>query len=127
MKYLFVLIISVVSYSLYSQNDIAGYDIIINRNETGIELNCTMGCAWRNLSISNMDKSTTIDAQGMLEDGEERDISDITLAPFKIKLDYSNDMLTLMGIEGTAWEQLEINSPMNRPVHVNHAGMLSIE
>ncbi len=127
MKYLFILIFSVFSFSSYSQDAVPNFDIIINRTETGVELNCTMGCTWQNLSFSNIDKSATFDAQGMLEEGEERDLLGMTLAPFKIKLDYNQEMLTLTGISGTAWERLEINRPKFRPVHINHAGMLSIE
>ena len=91
------------------------FSIVVKTNDAGFDLTCRQGCAWERLTFTPPadGSAQAIDQWGMTtlqsrdrDSDEHRD-----LASFLFTISESDDRISLMGFEGTAWVTLGFTCP----------------
>ncbi|QTE22061.1 hypothetical protein [Polaribacter cellanae] len=92
------------------------FEIIIQKKDDEIELECIKGCAWKKLTFSN--KNSDINELGMANN------SDLKSSKFYFNLKRGNDKIYLIGNKGSAWNRLSFSINKDQKIKINQLGMV---
>ena len=100
------------------------FKIVLEKKENKIDMSCSEGCAWKELSftLSNYEKQA-IDEYGMTKAESASNNKDSKLADFLFTLNIVEQGLELNGIEGTNWTKLNFTIVENQKILINEYGM----
>lgn len=100
------------------------FKITIEKTDKGIKLHSSQGSSWVDLSFTlTNDRPQAIDEYGMTTPGQVNSDKDPKLADYLFTLTRTKDGMSLKGIEGTAWKELNFTLRDNRTVSIDQAGM----
>lgn len=107
--------------------ELSDFKIIIEKNDSGINLKCQKGCAWKELTYSaeNNNKPQAIDANGMTELNGSSENNESKKSTFLFTVEKIENGLKLIGMHGTAWTELSFWYPKNGKQAINQLGMIS--
>lgn len=101
---------------------LSGFQIVVGMTEDGIALQCTEGCAWRDLSFSARPYAAEVpvDYNGMTGSAENMRTSE----SFLFTVQKTDDGVRLRGIHGSAWTELSFKcAPGTCRVSIDEMGM----
>ncbi len=108
-------------------SDLKDFNIVIERTDKGIKLNCKNGCAWKELTYSINDyQPQAIDEYGMTDLNKVSLNKDPNLSDFLFTLIKTEKGINLKGIEGTAWTELSFGLLRNQQQASNQHGMTNL-
>lgn len=91
------------------------FSIVVKTSDDGFDLTCRQGCAWERLTFP-------LPADGSAQGVDHRGMTDLIdrqadadehadFAPFVITISKSDNRVSLMGLDGTAWMTLGFTCP----------------
>ena len=113
------------------RSELSEFLFIVNTTNNQIVLSCEKGCAWSELSFSAATNESyqAVDQYGMTtSEARESVEGSADLSEFMFKIRKTEDGVSLMGLEGSAWTELSFRCPAyNCGQAVNQYGMTSME
>jgi hypothetical protein len=105
-------------------SDLKNFKITIEMTPKGLKLHSSHGSAWIDLSFSLVNgKPQAIDEYGMTELDKISYIKDPKLADYLFTITKTKDGISLNGIEGTAWKELNFTLHINEKQMIDPFGM----
>lgn len=108
--------------------ELKDFKIIIEKTGNEIKLKSEKGSAWINLSFSmNNNQTKAVDEFGMTELENISGVNNNELADFLFTITKTKKGITLHGIKGTAWTELNFSLAHNKKQAINQFGMTSLK
>ena len=109
----------------YNQtSDIPKFKLIVEPTDTGIKLQSIEGSAWTELTFSlPAFKEQYVNQFGMTDASENQTDEANNLANYLIAISKTETGITLKGIAGTAWKDLEFSLKKNQQQAIDQYGM----
>ena len=124
LAFFFLTVISEVIAQAQQSTDLKNFKIIIERDENGINIKSLEGSAWIDLSFSIANnKPQAIDEYGMTKIDKVSSAKDSNLADYLFTITKTKSGITLAGIEGTAWKELNFTLSKNGKQMIDRFGM----
>lgn len=104
------------------------FEIEISEDDRHTTLVCHHGCAWTKLSFTKPaeKRKVMVDEFGMVNDSNETEVIDDSLADFQFSITTEGDKYLLQSEKGTNWKDLSFNiKPYTAPVGLDINGMTS--
>lgn len=105
------------SNSLFAQKRLESnkFLILIETVNDSIKLTAPQGCSFKELNFSlKTDTNQNIDQHGMTPSEKNSTIKDGTLANFLFTIKKTKDGLSLEGLKGTSWKELNFDCPQSK-------------
>ncbi|MBL7872709.1 MAG: hypothetical protein JNM78_13920 [Cyclobacteriaceae bacterium] len=92
----------------------SGFLILIKNTDTGLELVCEEGCAWKELFFSlKRDKFQMVDQHGITLKGRNQPSKDENMSTFLFRIRKTKTGINLEAKEGTSWTMLTFSCADN--------------
>lgn len=119
---------SVVNAQENKSTDSQGFKIIIEKTESGINMQCIEGCEWLGLTFDlNNDRPRSVDQNGVSEIEESFSERVVDPATFLFTINKTEEGIALQGIEGVEWISLSFSLAVNGKQAIDRFGMTSLE
>ncbi|REL23930.1 hypothetical protein DYD21_20690 [Rhodohalobacter sp. SW132] len=112
-------------------SELSDFLFVVNTTNDQILLNCKKGCAWTELSFSAKTNGNyqAVDQFGMTTTETSKIVEDSSdLSEFLFKIQKTNNGISLLGLEGSAWTELSFSCyAYNCGQAVDQYGMTNID
>ena len=127
MRNLFLILVGVVCLGISCNSTSKEFLLLFENTENGVKISSNEGCAFKELTLTLKEgEIQEIDQWGMRH-SNDKVCKDANLAKFRITVKKVENGLVLSGIEGTTWEKLYLNLPINGSQWIDQNGMRSLE
>lgn len=104
----------------------ANFEIIVTNTQKGLKLNCTNGCAWKELEFTLLDaQRRQIDEFGLHSNSQNKKLKEKGLNNFLFTIRKVDDAIEMKSFSGIIWIDLGFTLPMYKSQKFNQFGMLS--
>jgi hypothetical protein len=104
--------------------EVKGFELLLEKSESGIYMQGNSGTAWVELSFSlQSGEVRVVDAYGVMQVKSNQPKEDVSNAGFSFEMKRENNRIYLTSLYGTHWKDLSFTLPKNEKLVINEFGV----